>query len=39
MIYCKELDTTFENKEDLFKALRENVTSIIDVKKANIYKI
>ena len=38
MIYCKELDTTFENKEELFKALRENVTSIIDVKKANIYK-
>jgi len=38
MIYCKELDRNFDNKEDLFKALRENATSIIDVKKANIYK-
>lgn len=38
MIFCKELDRDFTNKEELFKALRENATSIIDVKKANIYK-
>lgn len=37
MIKCKELDKEFENKEELFKALKENVNKIIDVKKKTIY--
>jgi hypothetical protein len=38
MIYCKELKQEFETKEDLFKALAENETLIVDAKKAQIYK-
>jgi disulfide oxidoreductase YuzD len=38
MIYCKELNKSFESKEDLFKALAENETLIVDAKKAQIYK-
>ena len=38
MIYCKELKQEFESKEDLFKALAENETLIVDAKKAQIYK-
>jgi hypothetical protein len=37
-IYCKELDKSFESKEDLFKALKENEGLIIDAKKSQIYK-
>jgi len=37
-IFCKELNKSFENKEQLFKALYENKTLIIDEKKAQIYK-
>jgi len=37
-IYCKELDKKFETKDDLFKALVENETFIIDAKKSEIYK-
>jgi len=33
MIYCKELNKEFESKADLFKALVENETFIIDAKK------
>lgn len=38
MIYCKELNKSFDNEEQLFKALVENKTLIIDEKKAQIYK-
>ena len=39
MIYkCEELGKEFDNKEDLFKALRTNATKLIDVKKSNIFK-
>jgi hypothetical protein len=38
MIYCKELNRNFDNKEDLFKALAENESVIIDAKKSEIYK-
>jgi len=38
MIICEELNKEFESKEDLFKALRENATKLIDVKKGNIFK-
>lgn len=38
MIYCKELKQEFETKEDLFKALAENESVIIDAKKSEIYK-
>jgi hypothetical protein len=38
MIYCKELKQEFETKGDLFKALAENETLIVDAKKAEIYK-
>jgi hypothetical protein len=39
MIYkCEELDRDFDNKKDLFKALRTNATKLIDVKKSNIFK-
>ena len=37
MLVCKELNTTFENKEDLFKALKENKEKIIGIKKKTIY--
>lgn len=37
-IYCKELDKTFESKEQLFKALAENETFIHDAKKSQVYK-
>jgi uncharacterized protein (UPF0212 family) len=39
MIKCKQFpDKTFSSKEDLFKALRENVDKIIALKKAAIQK-
>ena len=38
MIYCKELNKNFDNKKDLFKALAENESVIIDAKKSEIYK-
>lgn len=38
MIYCKELDKNFDNKEDLFKALVENEKFIHDAKKSQVYK-
>ncbi len=37
MIYCKELNTSYNNKEELFKALKENKKKIIDIKKKTIY--
>ena len=37
-IFCKELNKSFENKDDLFKALFENEKLIIDAKKSEIYK-
>ncbi len=36
MIVCKELNREFENKEALFKALRENVKDLTSIKKAQI---
>ena len=38
MIYCKELNKEFENKADLFKALVDNESFIIDAKKSQVYK-
>lgn len=38
MIVCKELDRTFETKEELFKALKENKDQLITAKKAQILK-
>lgn len=38
MIYCKELNKEFEIKADLFKALVENESFIIDAKKSQVYK-
>ena len=38
MIYCKELNKEFESKWDLFKALVENESFIIDAKKSQVYK-
>ena len=38
MIVCKELDKEFDNKEQLFKALRDNKADIIAVKRASIQK-
>lgn len=38
MIYCKELNKEFESKADLFKALVENESFIIDAKKSQVYK-
>lgn len=38
MIVCKELDKTFENKEELFKALKENKKDIIGLKKSQVHK-
>ncbi len=37
-IYCKELNKEFESKADLFKALVENESFIIDAKKSQVYK-
>ena len=37
-IECKELGKSFDNKEDLFKALAENESVIIDAKKSEIHK-
>ena len=37
-IQCKELGKSFDNKEDLFKALAENESVIIDAKKSEIHK-
>ncbi len=37
-IYCKELNKEFESKSDLFKALVENESFIIDAKKSQVYK-
>jgi hypothetical protein len=37
-MFCKELNKSFENKDDLFKALFENEKLIIDAKKSEIYK-
>ena len=38
MTHCKELNKTFDNKDDLFKALADNSEIIIDAKKSVIYK-
>ena len=38
MIYCKELNKEFKSKADLFKALLENESFIIDAKKSQVYK-
>lgn len=38
MIYCKELNKEFESKADLFKALVENESFIINAKKSQVYK-
>ena len=38
-IFCKELNKSFENKDDLFKALFENEKLIIDAKKTEIKSI
>lgn len=37
-LYCKELDKSFDNKEQLFKSLVANEGLIIDAKKSQIYK-
>lgn len=37
-IFCKELDKSFDSKEDLFIALKESEQVIIDEKKSKIYK-
>ena len=38
MIVCKELDKSYETKEQLFKALKDNKDDIIAVKRASIQK-
>lgn len=38
MIFCKDLNTTFEDKEQMFKALKANKESILSLKKASIQK-
>lgn len=35
-IFCKELNTGFESKQDMFKALKENKDQIISLKKSKI---
>ena len=35
---CNELERTFDTQEALFKALRDNASKLIDVKKSNTYK-
>ena len=37
MIHCKELNTDYSTKEELFKALKENKDKIIGIKKKTIY--
>ena len=37
-IYCKELDKSFDTKEQLFKALVDNEKLIIDAKKSQVFK-
>lgn len=37
MIYCKELQKEFSNREDLFKELMVNEQIILDAKKSHIY--
>ena len=37
-IYIQELNKTFTNKEELFKALKDNEQKIISLKKATVYK-
>lgn len=37
MIQCKELNTSFETKEELFRALKANKQLIIDAKKSEVY--
>lgn len=37
MIYCEELNTSFQDKAEMFKALRDNNNDIIAAKKAQIY--
>lgn len=38
MIFCKELDKSFETKDELFKALKDNSDIILGAKKSVIYK-
>lgn len=38
MIVCKDLDRSFETKEELFKALKENKEELIYLKKSRIQK-
>lgn len=38
MIRCKELDRDFDNKRELFTALKANKSKILSLKKAQIYK-
>jgi hypothetical protein len=37
-IYCKELDKSFDTKDELFKALADNEKLIIDAKKSQVFK-
>lgn len=38
MIHCKELNKSFENKHQMFEALKRNKQDIIGLKKAKIFK-
>ena len=38
MIYCKELDKEFDNRKEMFTALRKSRKDIVDVKRAKIQK-
>jgi len=38
MYKCKELDTSYDTEQELFKALKDNKADIIASKKASIYK-
>jgi len=38
MIHCKELNKSFENKEQMFEALKKSKAEIIGLKKAQIFK-
>lgn len=37
MIYCKELNKSFDTEQELFKALKDNKQLIIDAKKSEVY--